>query len=77
MSERSRIIVVRMSFPSFTKSDFLAFEEGKKKSKRYNNERKKVWEKLKLVKDFIDIGLEKNPSSGKGQQLLAKYVQSL
>lgn len=48
-----------MSFPSFTKSDFLAFEERKKKSKRYNNERKMVWEKLKLVKNFIDIGLEK------------------
>ncbi len=56
-----------MSFPSFTKSDFLAFEEKKQKSKRYNKERKPVWEKLKQIMDFVDIGLEK-----KGISLQAK-----
>ncbi len=37
----------------------MAFEQKKQKSKRYNEERKPVWEKLKLIRDFVGIGLEK------------------
>ena len=51
--------VVRMSFPSFTKSDFSAFEEKKQKSRKYNSGRQQVWKKLKLIMEFIDPGLEK------------------
>jgi len=65
------------SFTGFSRNDFVAFKESKRENKRFNSERKIVWEKMKKLQLNLESELRRQsfPLKGKISQYWINYTK--